>query len=441
MEKSELIKKKIGLVSLGCDKNRVDSERILYSLKTFGFTITSKPDEANILIINTCAFIEPARKESIDTILEMAQFKEKNCEKLIVVGCLPQKFYNEVVEALPEVDCFLGVKNEKNILKTICDLYNINCCVNEVKTPLNRVLSTPNHYAFLKIAEGCSNHCAYCTIPEIRGEYISEPIENLIQEATQLAKNGVSELILVAQDVTKYGIDIYKKFALVDLLQKLSQIEGIIWIRLHYCYPEFINNELINEIKNNPKICKYIEVPLQHADDKILKLMKRATSYEQAISLIKKLRDNIPNIAIRTSFILGFPGETESEYKTLKNFITTEKLDHIGFFVFSKEKGTDAEKLPNQVNKKTAKKRVKELSILQANIVEQKNKEKIGKKLKVVCENKLENNTYLMRSEFNSPNVDTFIYVNTEKVLEIGQYYNIIVTNVLDKFDLIGELL
>ncbi|MBQ9786117.1 MAG: 30S ribosomal protein S12 methylthiotransferase RimO [Clostridia bacterium] len=441
MTKDELCKKKIGLISLGCDKNRVDSERVLFELKNYGFEITSNPNEANILIVNTCAFIEPARKESIETILEMAEYKNDKCEKLIVIGCLPQKFMAEVKDALPEVDCFLGTKSELSIINAIADLYGFKCLNKVTEEGFNRLLTTPKHYAFLKIAEGCSNNCAYCNIPLIRGQYVSEPMEKLIAQAKYLVENGVKELIVVAQDVTKYGIDLYGRFALVELLQKISQIDGLKWIRLHYCYPELVSDELINEIANNPKICKYIEIPFQHADDSILKQMKRASNNKLMANLVTKLRSKIPNIAIRTSFILGFPTENEDNYNNLKQFIIDYKLEHIGFFTYSREKDTLAYDMKPQVPKKVAKYRANELAKIQEEIVENKNLNFIGKQLEVVIEDVLDKNTYIGRSQYNSPNVDTIVYINSTKQLQIGDFCNIIVTNVVDKFDLQGDII
>lgn len=440
MTEKQLLRKKIGLISLGCDKNRVDSEHILFNLSKFGFEITPDALKAQILIVNTCAFIEPARKESLETILEMAEFKKQNCEKLIVVGCLPQKFLSEVKKALPEVDCFLGVKSEDAIVSAICGLYGVVCNDIEKTYNLSRVLTTPKHYAYLKIAEGCSNSCTYCTIPQIRGPYVSVPMEKLIAEAKELSKCGVTELIIVAQDVTKYGVDLYKKFALVQLLRELSKIEGIKWIRLHYCYPELISDDLIDEMANNPKIVKYIELPLQHADNKILKLMKRASTQENAEERIKKLRNKIPDIAIRTSFILGFPGETEIEFENLRRFMISNEFDHIGFFAFSCEKDTVAATLPGKVPKRVANKRVKDLALLQAKIVENKNRKKIGSVFNAVCEEQIDKDMYVFRSQYNSPNVDTYIFVKSETFLQVGTYYDIKIIDTTNKFDLIGVL-
>ena len=440
MTKEELCKKKIGLISLGCDKNRVDSEKVLYRLTNFGFTLTANAEDADILIVNTCAFIESARKESIETILEMADYKNTNCEKLIVMGCLPQKFKDEVKNALPEVDCFLGTNSEDKILDAILNLYNVKCPHNNVITEFDRVLTTPKHYAFLKIAEGCSNNCAYCNIPLIRGRFISEPIEKLYSEAKVLVSKGAKEIIIVAQDVTKYGIDLYKKYALVDLLRKISQIEGLKWIRLHYCYPELVNDELINEIVTNPKICKYIEIPFQHADDHILKSMNRASNQKIMLNLLNKLKTKIPDIAIRTSFILGLPGETETEFNTLKNFIINNDIDHIGFFTYSREKDTKAYNLKPQVSKKIAQERANELATIQENKVEKINEKYINKVLEVVIEEQIDKNTYIGRSQYNSPNIDTVVFVSSNKDLQIGEFYNILINNIVNKFDLQGEL-
>ena len=336
MTNKELLQKKVAMISLGCDKNTVDAEKMLYNITNYGFNVVSDINEASIVIINTCAFILDARKESISKIFEVVNLKSQNVEKIIVTGCLPQKSYDEVCASIPEVDAFVRIKNNDKIVDTICNLYGVEKDT-KVKSSGFRVQSTPKYTAFLKIADGCNNFCSYCTIPFIRGRYKSEPIEELVNEAKQLVKNGVRELILVAQDVTNYGIDLYKENKLVELLQRLSKIKDLKWIRLHYCYPNLITDELLNEIMTNDKICKYLDIPLQHISTNVLKNMNRQDTKESVESLIKKIRNLPKYVAIRSTFIVGFPKETRKDFDELKQFLTEYKLDNVGFFKYSRE--------------------------------------------------------------------------------------------------------
>ncbi|MBQ7602791.1 MAG: 30S ribosomal protein S12 methylthiotransferase RimO, partial [Clostridia bacterium] len=388
MTKDKILSKKICVVALGCDKNTVDSERILYNLKQFGWQTTTNPQDAQIIIVNTCAFIEPARLESIQTIKKMLKYKSQNAEKIIVVGCLPAKANFDMQSALPGVDLCLGTHSYEQIVQGICNLYNykITPCDFSKPSPCARIVSTPRHYAYLKIADGCDNKCSYCTIPQIRGRYESVPMPQLIQEANELAKQGTKELILVAQDVTRYGEDLYKKHCIVQLIQELSKIAGIQWIRLHYCYPEFFSEALINEMANNKKVCKYIDIPIQHIDDKILKNMNRASTYKRVTTLLKTLRQNIPQVAVRTSIIVGFPGETNKEFEELQDFLKEYKLDNVGFFAYSREYDTKAYDMENQVSEKVKQQRLNKLVKLQAKIQCEQNKKFIGKTIKCVCD-------------------------------------------------------
>ena len=345
MNTKELLSKKIGYISLGCDKNRVDLEKIITTLTNVGFKTETDPSKANIIIINTCSFIESARKESINTILEMANLKQYNCEKIIVTGCLNEMNYQDLESSLPEVDTFVKVADNNNIVKTIFDLYNVEYGNNYNHNTLDRIISTPNHFAYLKISEGCNNFCTYCTIPYIRGRFKSTPIEELVAEATYLANKGVTELILVGQDVTKYGYDLYNEYSLSKLINELSKIDKIKWIRLLYCYPELVTNELINTIKTNNKVVKYIDIPLQHINNQILKKMNRRATKEQIIETITKLKNEIPEISIRSTFIVGFPGETKKQFKEILQFLKDYKLNNVGFFAYSREVGTIAYKM------------------------------------------------------------------------------------------------
>lgn len=440
MTKQQLLKKRIGVISLGCDKNRVDTEHMLGLFDQYGFKVTNDIKKANIIIVNTCSFIHDAKLESIETILESASYKTLNCEKLIVTGCLTQIGLEEIKKAFPEVDAFVKIKEEKNIISIIEDLYNINTNFKPVNLPPNRIISTKPHYAYLKISDGCNNKCSYCTIPFIRGKYISEPIEALVAEAKGLVKLGVKELILVAQDVTRYGIDLYKKPQLVKLIQELSQIEELKWIRLHYCYPEMVKPDLIKEINSNPKVCKYLDIPLQHINSRVLKSMNRSSTKDKIEILIKKLKKENKDLTIRSTFIVGFPGETNKEFKELANFLTEYKLNNVGFFTYSKEAGTTASIMKKQISKRVKNKRIKKLQVIQEAIVLSNNEKLLGKEMLVICDGIANaKNFYVCRSEQNSPEVDAVIYVYSTKPLKAGEFYKIKITEVVG-IDLQGEL-
>lgn len=440
--KENILNKRIAFISLGCDKNRVDLENIISLVKNAGFKTTQNLAEANVIIINTCSFIESARRESIETILNMANLKQSKCEKIIVTGCLNEMNYSDLNSSLPEVDSFLRVADNKNIIKTIYNLYGVPYNETTINCNFNRVLTTPNHYAYLKISEGCNNFCSYCTIPFIRGRFVSTPMEQLVFEAQELAKLGVKELILVGQDVTKYGVDLYGKQSITTLIKNLSKIEGIKWIRLLYCYPELVDDELINEIKNNSKVVKYIDLPLQHINNNILKLMNRKTNTQKILEVIKKLKTQIPNISIRSTFILGFPGETKENFEELLNFLKNEKLTNVGFFAYSREEGTRAYNFENQVSTKTKNSRVKKAYEVQRIIAENNNLNLLNSVLDVIID-EMENNYFVGRAYLSAPDVDPVVYIpvnnKNKNKIKIGNIVPIKITKVLD-YDLEGEL-
>ena len=432
MKIDELLKKKIGFISLGCDKNRVDLERIIFKFRSTGFTIVTDPKDANIIIVNTCSFLESARAESIDNILEMAEYKSYNLEKLIVTGCLNELNYSDLAESMPEVDSFISIKDNENIISLVAKLYGIDLeCKNA-----GRILTTPNHYAYLKISDGCNNFCSYCLIPYIRGRYKSVPMEELVLEAEMLASRGAKELILVAQDVTKYGVDLYKKKSLVTLLKTLSQIEGIEWIRLLYCYPEEIDDELISEIRDNPKIVKYLDIPLQHVSTKVLKFMNRRSTKEKIFNLFEKLKREIPNIILRTTFILGFPDESDSDFNEILDFIKTFKLQNVGFFKYSREEGTRSYDFENQIDESTKNDRLNISSQMQYEIQNDLNQNHIGKVYDVIIDEIAD--TYSIGRYYGQcPQIDSCVFI--DEILEVGEIYKIKIIDKLD-YDLKGEL-
>ena len=445
--KTKTEKKLVGVISLGCDKNRVDTEVMLTHLSAGGYGFTSDPSKAHIIIINTCGFISNARKESMDAIIEMCEYKRMGtCEKLIVTGCMPKLWLKEMRKELPEVDIFLGIDQYANINEILENSYSskskyIKCDTNE---PLpyvkNRIVTTPAHYAYLKIADGCDNFCTFCTIPYIRGRYKSRDMDVLLNEAHDLVNNGATELILVAQDVTRYGTDMDdKKSKLVELIQKLSKIKKLRWIRLLYCYPELVSDELLNEMMTNDKLCKYIDIPLQHVSDPILKRMNRHIDNAGIVKLIEKIQSLPKFIAIRTTFMIGFPGETEEHQKELYEFIKKYKLTHVGFFAYSKEEGTAAHAFEDQIPEKTKQKRLVKLVKLQKKINDANNKKFIGQELDVVYEGiDYEKALFFGRSEYQAPEIDTLCYFKSKQVADIGKHYNIKIKKVRG-YDLQGE--
>lgn len=433
--------KKIGVISLGCDKNRVDTEKMLAILKD-RHEIVSDIELAEIIVVNTCAFLESARKEAIYEILDAASYKQFNAEKLIVTGCLPQRFLSEIIDELPEVDAFMGVSDYGDILGVIDRLYTGERVVN-VGAPKGECgkkrLLTTDGYAYLKIADGCSNHCTYCLIPSIRGKFRSVPISDLLEEAKGLGK--VSELILVAQDTAKYGQDLTEKLTLVDLIKALSNLENIKSIRLMYCYPENVTAELIKEFKTNDKLIKYIDMPLQHADDKVLKLMNRKGTGKGYLELIEKLRREVEDIAIRSTFITGFPFETEQAFNNLVVFLQTAKLFNAGFFKYSKEDGTAAAKLDGQIENSVKEKRLKKLYAIQKKIVKENNKALVGKTFTVLAEGFDENLlVYYGRAYFNAPDVDGKVFFFSDDEIEYGKTYDVKIIKATG-YDLYGERL
>ena len=425
---------KVGFISLGCSKNLIDTEVTIGKFKEHEYIITNNPQEAEIIVVNTCGFIESAKEEAINTILEMAQYKEKKCKYLIAMGCLVQRYYDELIKELPEVDLFIKLDeydklwekidklitenqvtySNKKVSKKIMEIEKLPMF--DINEYLERTVTTGQNYAYLKIGEGCSNKCTYCAIPYIRGPFVSRKIEEIIEEAEKLAKYGIKEIILIAQDTSKYGIDIYGKKTLSELLKRLCKIDEIKWIRFLYCYPEGIDDELIQTVASNEKICKYFDIPIQHISNKILKLMNRNTSSEKIEELILKIRTSIPDAIIRTSLITGFPGETEEDFKKLEKFVQKIKFDKLGVFAYSKEDGTPAEKLPNQVPEKIKRARKDKIMKIQQKNSEEKLKEKIGKIYDVLIENKTFDNKFLVgRTQMDSPEIDGVVYINNDK--------------------------
>lgn len=433
--------KTFGVISLGCDKNRVDTEKLLARLKERGCKLTDDLSKTQILIVNTCAFLQSAREEGIETILDCAQYKNEALEKIVVTGCLPQKFVEELFPALPEADIFLGICDYDKIFEALDESYRTNERQNFVKKGQedfvkDRVLTTPVHYAYLKIADGCYNHCTYCLIPKIRGKYRSYPMEDLLQEAEGLGE--ISELIIVAQDSTRYGEDLYGKNRFVDLLQKLSLLDNVQKIRLLYCYPDVISEELIEEIASNEKIVKYLDIPLQHCDDRVLKLMNRKGTREKYLQLFQHLKNRIPEVAIRSTFISGFPSETEEEFLSMQTFLQEAKLTNCGFFAYSKEEGTAAAKMKNQVHYKTKARRVKVLYEMQSAISATYLSSFIGREIEVLCDGiDYDNNRFIGRAYFQAPDIDGKVYFNAANATQ-GQYYKVLITDA-DSYDLYGK--
>lgn len=432
----ELKTKKISAISLGCDKNRVDLEHMLGALSDFGFQIVADIYSAEIIIVNTCAFISSAVEEAIQNILLATKLKKDKCEKVIVTGCLNERYLDDVKKEFPEVDAFVRIKDNDQILKVLFDLYSIPH--KERFKNQGRTLTTPFNYAYLKIADGCNNGCAYCTIPRIRGRYKSIPIDDLVKEAKMLASKGVKELIIVAQDVSRYGEDLYGQVMLIPLLEKLSKIREIKWIRLHYLYPEMITDELLDFLYENDKICKYLDIPLQHIDDDILRDMNRRTGETQTRELIQKIKEKYPKFALRTTYIIGFPGETKRQFEKLEDFIQKFPMPNVGFFPYYREDKTKAYYMKQVPNFKK-KIRLKKIYAIQKNVSDNLNKNRIGEVVEAVVDYYDENNKcFILRDEYSSPQVDFIIEVYRDD-LELGKFYNIKLTDYnQDKFK--GEI-
>lgn len=432
----ELKTKKISAISLGCDKNRVDLEHMLGALSDFGFQIVADVYSAEIIIVNTCAFISSAVEEAIQSILLATKLKKDKCEKVIVTGCLNERYLDDIKKEFPEVDAFVRVKDNDQILKVLFGLYSI--AHKERFKSQGRTLTTPFNYAYLKIADGCNNGCAYCTIPRIRGRYKSIPMDDLVKEAKMLASRGVKELIIVAQDVSRYGEDLYGQVMLIPLLEKLSKIREIKWIRLHYLYPEMITDELLDFLYENDKICKYLDIPLQHIDDDILREMNRRTGEAQTRELIQKIKEKYPKFALRTTYIIGFPGETKRQFEKLEDFIQKFPMPNVGFFPYYREDKTKAYYMKQVPNFKK-KIRLKKIYTIQKNVSDNLNKNRIGEVVEAVVDYYDENNKcFILRDEYSSPQVDFIIEVYRDN-LELGKFYNIKLTDYnQDKFK--GEI-
>lgn len=436
-----LSEKKIGVISLGCDKNRVDTEKLIGLLKENGCTTTDDLSKAQIVIVNTCAFLESARTEAIETILDCARYKADKLEKIVVTGCLPQKFIDELYETLQEADVFLGVNDYEKIFEAIVASYEKDERQNFVGRGndgylRSRVLTTDEHYAYLKIADGCYNHCTYCLIPKIRGKYRSYPMEELLREAEELG--DTAELILVAQDSTRYGEDLYGENRFVELLQKLSALDNIRTIRLLYCYPDVITDALIDEIASNDKILKYLDIPLQHSEDRVLKLMNRKGKRAGYLQLLENLRTKIPNVAVRSTFISGFPTETEEEFENMKAFLKEARFFNCGFFAYSREPFTPAYKMQPQTHHKTKERRVRALYETQAQISAEILAGFVGKEIDVLCDGiDYDRNCFVGRAYFNAPDIDGKVYFHAGEAMQ-GERYKVLVTSA-DCYDLYGH--
>ncbi len=433
---------KVGFISLGCSKNLIDTEMGMSVLKNHEFEIVNNPEEAEMIIVNTCGFIESAKEEAINTILEMAEYKNKNCKYLIAMGCLVKRYKDELKKAIPEVDLWISIDEYKDFWKKIAELIHDDSEFDNYMSYRNRVISTGQKMAYLKIAEGCDNFCTYCAIPYIRGRFESRKFEDIIEDAKELAEQGYEEIILIAQDTSKYGIDLYGKYRLPELLKKLCEIDKIKWIRFLYAYPESITDELLNVVKEEKKICNYFDIPIQHFSDEILKRMNRKTTGKDIVNVINKIRNNIPDAIIRTSLIVGFPGETEEDFVILEEAVKTLRFDRLGCFTYSKEEGTPAEKFENQIHPRTKQKRRNIIMNIQNEISKEKMNEKIGNEYEVLIEKISDDGLfYEGRSYMDSPDTDGVIYVSGMKNDDdlIGKFVKVKIVNSSD-YDLIGEI-
>ena len=439
---------KILFISLGCDKNLVDTEVMLGLLASRGYEMTDDEQEADIIVLNTCCFIHDAKEESIQNILEMAELKKEGKVKaLIVTGCLAERYKDEILEEIPEVDEVLGTTAYDKILDAVDaalegDQEVILSDIDALPLPeTKRLVTTGGHFAYLKIAEGCDKHCTYCIIPKVRGNYRSVPMERLVNEARDLAEQGVKELILVAQETTLYGKDLYGEKSLHKLVRALCNINGIRWIRILYCYPEEITDELIQVMKEEPKVCHYLDLPIQHANDTILKRMGRRTTKQELVDIVEKLRSEIPDICLRTTLITGFPGETAEQHEELMQFVDEMEFDRLGVFTYSPEEDTPAAGMPEQIDEEVKEDRQAEIMELQQEIAFDKAEDMIGREVLVMIEGKVaDENAYVGRTYRDAPNVDGLIFINTDEELLSGDFARVKVTGALD-YDLIGELL
>ena len=452
----------VGFISLGCSKNLIDTEVAIGLFKENHYKIVNKPEDADILVVNTCGFIESAKEEAINTILEMAEYKKQRCKYLIAMGCLVQRYYDDLVKALPEVDLFIKIDEYNKLWEKIEDLIKRDI-VEKAKTKtstkiseirplpmptydefLNRVVTTGKNYAYLKIGEGCSNKCTYCAIPYIRGPFVSRKMEDILEEAEKLASEGIKEIIVIAQDTTKYGEDIYGKSRLAELLQEISKINGIEWIRFLYSYPEGITDELIDTVANNAKIAKYFDIPIQHISNAVLKRMNRKTSKEKIENLLEKIRNKIPNVTLRTSLIVGFPGETEEQFGELFEFVKKAKFDKLGTFMYSKEEGTPAAKLPEQIHGNTKKARYNKIMKAQKQISLEKQENKIGKTYKVLVEDiSFDGKYFVGRTMQDVPEEDGLVYIKDAQNYKQEDILNHFIEcriEEVSEYDLIGKI-
>ncbi|WP_298654521.1 30S ribosomal protein S12 methylthiotransferase RimO [uncultured Eubacterium sp.] len=434
---------KVGMISLGCPKNQVDGEALLAKLAAAGYQIVNEIENSDVMIVNTCGFIEDAKREAIDTILEVAQYKEAGViSALVVTGCLAERYQDEILKEMPEVDAVIGIGANADIVKVcdkaLCGIQTSNF-PNKCYLPIDdeRLLSTPSHWAYLKIAEGCDNRCSYCAIPGIRGKFRSRKIESVVDEAKSLVNRGVKEIILVAQDTTKYGQDLYGEYSLDKLLKELVKIDGLEWIRLFYCYPQRITDNLIEVIANEEKVCNYIDIPLQHSDTTVLKNMNRVGDGNDYRVLLDKMRKAIPDLALRTTFMVGFPGETDEQFENLCDFVKDMKFDKMGCFTFSPEEDTPAFDMDNQIDEDVKKRRQEVLMNAQYSITEASNKSRVGNVYKVIIDS-FADGKYTGRSYMDSPEIDSGIIFTSNKKLNIGDFVNVKITD-FDGYDLIGE--
>ena len=434
---------KVGFVSLGCPKNQIDTEVMLHHLADAGYEIVSEDIEADIVIVNTCAFIESAKQESIDSILDEAWLKKKNLKGLIVTGCLAERYRDQILEEMPEVDAVLGVGSLHNIVEAVRQVekgqkYTSYCPNDQLRLGGDRIVSTPEYMAYLKVAEGCDNRCTYCAIPNIRGRFRSRPIEELTEEATELEKLGVRELVIVAQDTSRYGLDLYGEYRLPQLIQAITRATNIPWIRLLYCYPDKITDELIAEIRDNPRVVKYIDLPIQHISDSVLRRMNRHGDANMIRDAVRRLREAVPDIVIRTTALVGFPGETEEDFTALCEYIKETRFERFGAFPYSREEDTPAAEMPDQIDEQVKQDRYDTIMTIQLDIAEAYNRAQIGKTVQVLCEGYDPiAEVYYGRSAADAPEIDGKIYFQSKKKRKEGEFVNVKLTDVQD-YDLSG---
>ncbi len=442
---------KVYFETLGCAKNQVDTEIMVGIMSENKYFATSSPEDADVIVVNTCGFIESAKTESVETILEMSTYKTEGCCKaLVVTGCLAERYAEALKEEIPEVDAFVGTTQFDQILPVVEAIFGrglTQICIGDIdkdiEENLPRVLSTPSHMAYLKISEGCDNLCTYCIIPKLRGKYRSRKMEDIVREAERLAAQGVQELIIIAQDTTRYGIDLYGAYRLSELLEHLNAIEGIKWIRIQYMYPDVIDEVLIDAIAKLDKVVKYVDMPIQHGADSVLKRMNRRTDQAHIRRVVNMLRDKVEGVSIRTTLIVGFPGETDAEFEELKAFVEEMAFDRLGAFAYSQEEDTPAARMPDQVDEEVKQERLGKIMAVQMGISEKRMHEKIGMTLEVlieeVAQDDEEGRVYIGRSSVDAPEIDGVVYVHASKTLEIGSFVFVKITDALE-YDLIGEI-